>query len=168
MKDLFSSNSKSYASFRPTYPEALYDFIYGHVKNFDLVWDAGTGNGQAAVALAAKFKRVVATDISAQQLEQAEQISNIEYSVGSEQADLPDQSTDLITAAQAIHWFDRRKFFAEVRRVGKPGSVVAVWGYGLLSINPSINQHLAHFYKDIIGPYWDPERKHIDDRFRNT
>jgi SAM-dependent methyltransferase len=166
MKDRFSQHSKLYAQFRPEYPEQLYDFIFSQVKNFDYAWDAGTGNGQAAYALAQKFKTVLATDISSAQLDHARQAANIFYSLGSEEIKQPAHAIDLITVAQAIHWFDISKFFECVKKVGKPDAVVAVWGYGLLSVSPQVDQYLNHFYKNTIGHYWDPERKLIDEQYR--
>lgn len=166
MKDLFSQHASDYAQFRPVYPNKLYQFIFSHVKNFDCAWDAGTGNGQAAFALAKRFKKVFATDISATQLEQANKATNINYSVGAEEINLPNSSVDLITVAQAIHWFDMEKFFGSASRVGKPDAVIAVWGYGLLRVNPEIDVLIDHFYTKIVGPYWDPERKLIDEHYQ--
>ena len=166
MKDLFSSHSSAYAAFRPHYPQDLYDFIFNHIKSFDNAWDTGTGNGQAAFELAKRFQKVYATDISAGQIENAVGASNIQYSIGCETVTLPDHFVDLITVAQAIHWFNREKFYAEVKRVAKPGAVVAVWGYGLLSVNTEIDLIIRDFYKSIIGPYWDPERRLIDDAYK--
>lgn len=166
MKDLFSKHASNYAQFRPVYPDELYQFIYSYLKHFDFVWDAGTGNGQAAHVLARRFRKVRATDISASQLKQATRAHNVIYSIAAEEIDQPESSVDLITVAQAIHWFDIKKFFACVNRVGKPDAVIAVWGYGLLTINPEIDKYINHFYKNIVGPYWDPERKLIDDRYQ--
>lgn len=145
----------------------LYDFIYSHVKSFDLAWDAGTGNGQAAQVLARRFRNVLATDISARQLEQAVRKDNIVYEVAGETTRLTDQSVDLVTVAQAIHWFDRPTFYQEVNRVAKPGGVVAVWVYGLLKVSPEIDPLLRDFYTRIVGPYWDLERKLIDDELKS-
>jgi ubiquinone/menaquinone biosynthesis C-methylase UbiE len=166
MKDLFSYQAKQYASFRPTYPRELYDFIFSHLNHFDMAWDAGTGNGQVASDLAKKFNKIMATDISARQLENAHQRKNIFYSQAGEVTDLPVQSVDLVTVGQAIHWFDREKFYQEVKRVAKPHSLLAVWGYGLVSIHPEIDLHLRHFYAQIVGPYWDKERILIDEQYR--
>lgn len=165
-KDRFSGHASKYAAFRPRYPEALYDFLFMQVKGFDLAWDAGTGNGQAAEVLAKRFKNVLATDISLKQLEQAVKVPNIRYEVAGETTTLPDHSVDLVTVAQAIHWLDRQKFYAEVRRVAKPGAVVAVWVYGLLKISDKIDPILKDFYTKVVGPYWDPERKIIDNELR--
>lgn len=165
MKDRFSGQAQQYAAFRPHYPLALYDFIFQHVGEFDMAWDAGTGNGQATAALATRFKKVFATDLSMKQLDHAIRIPNIEYAQAAEATKLLDHSVDLVTVAQAIHWFDREKFFAEVRRVGKPGVVVALWGYGLLQIDRSIDPLILDFYTRVVGPYWDPERKLIDQEY---
>jgi Methyltransferase domain len=167
MKDRFSSQARQYAAFRPTYPAALYAFIFSRVKHYDMAWDAGTGNGQVAHALAGRFQHVMATDISAQQLKNAFADSAISYSVAAEETSFPPRSIDLITVAQAIHWFDRDKFYFEVRRVAKPEAVLAVWGYGLLNIVPEIDLPLRNFYTDLIGPYWDMERRLIDDQYRS-
>jgi SAM-dependent methyltransferase len=166
MKDLFSGHSKSYAAFRPTYPKELYQFIYGHVHAFDIAWDCGTGNGQAARDLASVFTRVFATDISAAQLKNAVRAENIVYAEG-EATDLPDQSVDLITVAQAIHWFDQDRFFREVKRVGKKEAVLAVWGYSLPGIASEIDILMNDFYSGVVGPFWDPERKLVDDHYRS-
>jgi Methyltransferase domain len=165
-KDLFSHHSKEYAAFRPTYPKALYDFIFSHVKKFDVAWDCATGNGQAARELAAHFKIVYATDISVKQIENADRQGNIIYSVGqAEKTSFADNSFDLITVAQAIHWIDFDLFYPEVNRVAKPNAVLAGWGYGLLSIDPIIDEVLTDFYVKVVGPYWDRERKLIDEKY---
>lgn len=166
MKDLFSQHALQYAQFRPVYPDELYQYIFSRVKKFECAWDAGTGNGQAAQVLARQFNRVLATDISSAQLENATKSEKITYSIGAEEIDQPDSSFDLITVAQAIHWFDIQKFFECVSRVAKPEAVIAIWGYGLLSINPAIDEQINHFYEKIVGPYWDPERRLIDDHYR--
>ncbi|MBN8577110.1 MAG: class I SAM-dependent methyltransferase [Cytophagales bacterium] len=166
MKDRFSLHAQEYQQFRPGYPPALYQFIFQHVKNFTCAWDAGTGNGQAAHVLATRFNKVIATDISAAQLQQAHQANNIFYSIGAEEINQPDSSIDLITVAQAFHWFEMAKFFNCVTRVAKPDGVLAVWGYGLLRINSIIDPYIDTFYQHRIGAYWDAERAWIDDHYR--
>jgi ubiquinone/menaquinone biosynthesis C-methylase UbiE len=166
MKDRFSGYAAQYATFRPHYPKALFDFIFQHVKSFDLAWDAGTGNGQAAAVLATRFRKVYATDISQKQLDNAVLVSNVEYAAEGETVRLPDRSVDLITVAQAIHWFDREKFYIEVSRVSRKGAIISAWGYGLLSISEAIDPLIVRFYKDVVGPYWDSERRLIDEHYR--
>ena len=166
MKDRFSSHARQYAAFRPTYPGELYDFIFKHLDHFTMAWDAGTGNGQVARELSGKFTSVMATDISSQQLRNAYQADNIFYSLASEKTTFPDDMFDLITVAQAIHWFDVNRFYTEVRRVAKPNGIVAVWGYGLLSAVPEIDSRLHNFYTEVVGPYWDKERRLVDEHYR--
>jgi SAM-dependent methyltransferase len=166
-KDLFSEGSKNYATFRPTYPVELFEFIYSYCKSYDAAWDCATGNGQAAKELAARFKQVQATDISAKQIEKATKQNNIFYSVGQAEKTLfADNSFDLITVAQAIHWINFDLFYPEVVRVAKPNALLAVWGYSLLSIDPIIDEILADFYSRVVGQYWDKERRFIDEKYQ--
>ncbi len=165
MKDRFSGYAPQYAAFRPHYPQALFNFIFQHVQSFDLAWDAGTGNGQAAAVLATRFRKVYATDISQKQLDSALRLPSIEYAVAGETTALASGSIDLITVAQAVHWFDREIFLKEVKRVSRPGATVAIWGYGLLKISDAIDPLISHFYTSVVGPYWDPERKLIDQQY---
>lgn len=165
-KDLFSSHATQYAAFRPTYPKELYAYLFSQVKNFDSVWDAGTGNGQVARDLSKKFKNVFATDISSKQIENAVCAENIFYSVAAETTSFPEKSFDLVCVAQAIHWFDREKFYNEVKRVAKRRALLAIWGYGLLNVDERIDPIIKEFYKNIVGPYWDKERRLIDEEYQ--
>ncbi|HEU4472593.1 MAG TPA: methyltransferase domain-containing protein [Flavisolibacter sp.] len=169
MKDLFSNQSGIYAMYRPGYPPELYDYILQFVNDRLHAWDCATGNGQCAAVLAGHFEKVSASDISAAQLTNAVQKPNISYLLcPAEQTPFPDNSFDLITIATAYHWFDAKAFFKEANRVGKPGAVVAAWAYQLLcSDDEQINKIILRFYQDIVGPYWDPERKHIDESYAN-
>jgi len=167
MKDNFSSQSDKYARFRPTYPDALYNYLLSLVPARDNAWDCGTGNGQVAQVLAGSFKKVSATDISRQQIENAFVHERIEYSVQpAENTSFPDDSFDLITVAQAIHWFDFDAFYKEVIRAIRNKGILAVIGYGLIQLSPSLDRVMATFYRDVVGPYWDKERKYIDDNYR--
>lgn len=166
IKDNFSNHSSGYANFRPAPPDDLLNVIYQHVSAFNIAWDCGTGNGQAAVKLAAHFKTIYATDISDKQLELAEKRSNITYkNERAEQTALITNSVDLITVAQAIHWFDIPAFYNEVMRVAKQDAVIAVWTYILLRVSPEINKIIDHLYYDIIYKYWDKERKLVDAEY---
>ena len=165
--DHFSGVSAAYAAFRPRYPDALFDFLAQVAPARDDVWDAGTGSGQAAVGLARHFKRVVATDASASQIEHATRDPRIQYRVcRAEACDLGDQSMDLVTAAQALHWFDRPRYWAEARRVLRPEGVIAVWTYVMLQIAPPIDKIVYRFYKDVVGPFWPPERRITEERYQ--
>lgn len=160
-KDHFSTQAATYAKARPAYPPALFAELARLAPGRALAWDAGTGNGQAAVALAAQFERVVATEPSAAQLAQAAQHPRVTYHQSAETAPmLGAASVDLVTVAQAAHWFDRPKFYAEVKRVLRPGGVVALWTYGLCEISPEIDALVHRFYNGPIGPYWPAEQHH--------
>src|SRR5262245_26273424 len=136
-KDHFSTQAGEYMLYRPRYPRALFEFLASIAPARDRAWDCGTGNGQAATALAEFFAEVVATDPSASQLVHARRHPKVRYlEAAAEQCPLADESVDLVTVAQAVHWFDLTKFYAEVRRVGRAGGVLAVWSYGLAKISP--------------------------------
>lgn len=166
-KDYFSGHSKLYATFRPTYPDALYEFIFNHVKQFDVAWDCATGNGQVAQVLAKHFKQVFASDISSEQLKHAHQANNIVYRAEpAEHTSFTGNQFNLITVAQAIHWFNRANFFQEVARIAKPDAILAVWGYANCMVNPEIDKFFFHFYQNTVGPYWDKARVLIEEHYR--
>jgi SAM-dependent methyltransferase len=128
-----------------------------------LAWDCGTGNGQAALALAAHFDQVIATDPSQAQLAQAPRHTKVEFRLALEKdSGLASHSVDLVTAAQAAHWFDSSAFNKEAARVLRPGGIVAIWCYNLLRIAPGIDETILRFYAEIVGPYWPPERRHTE------
>lgn len=165
--DHFSGHADDYARFRPTYPASLYAFLARAAPAHELAWDCATGNGQAVAGLANHFKRVVATDASAPQLAHAAALAQVEYRVAEATASgIPAASVDLVTIAQALHWFDTPAFYAEVRRVARSGAICAAWGYGLMRVAPAIDAVLDRFYRDVVGPYWPPERAHLDAGYR--
>lgn len=167
-KDYFSTQANVYAAFRPTYPAGLYEFIFKHVSEKKIAWDCATGNGQVAQYLANNFDKVYATDISQQQLDHAVQKKNIFYSLSpAEKTGFDDKQFDLVTVGQALHWFDRELFYGEVRRVTKPGGILAVWGYAMLSIEPAVDKIILNFYNTIVGPYWDGARKLVEEEYRS-
>lgn len=167
--DHFSQVAGQYAAFRPAYPDKLLDWLASIAPQRSLAWDCGAGNGQATVALAAHFKHVLATDISAAQLAAAPALPNVEYRVTpAGHCGLHHRSTDLVTVAQALHWFDLTEFYAEVRRVLKPQGVLAAWGYNRLLINHAAVQRIVdRFYEETIGAYWPPERVHVENGYRD-
>lgn len=167
MKDNFSAQSKDYAAFRPKLQQEVYDFVFQHITCFDRAWDAGTGNGQTAVALSKVFKEVIATDISRNQLIHAVQLPNIFYrKEPAEHSTLAEASVDLITIAQAIHWFDFENFYKEVKRVAKPGAIIAAFSYSMFRAEAEITDNIIQkFYSDS-APYWDAERRYINDQYK--
>jgi SAM-dependent methyltransferase len=165
-KDHFSARAAEYARHRPGYPPALFDWLAGLVERRGVAWDCATGNGQAAVGLAGHFRRVVATDLSPQQLAQAARHPRIIYCLSAaERSALASAAVDLTTVGQAIHWFDFDAFYAEVRRVSRPGAVIAVWTYHRLEAAPEVYAALTRF-RARVGNHWPPERKWVEERYR--
>ena len=167
MKDLFSSASDEYARYRPGYPASFFDYLNSLLPARQNAWDCGTGNGQVARELAKTFEAVYATDISAAQLQQALPAENIFYSVQpAEQTDFEDHIFDLVVVAQAIHWFDFDRFYAEVRRIAKKEALLCATGYGRPKISEPVDALINDFYENVIGPYWDAERHFIDEQYK--
>ncbi len=163
----FGSHSQDYLRFRPDYPEALYQFLASLVSEHDLAWDVGTGNGQAASEIAKYFKKVIATDINVGQIQVAIQKPNIEYRIlPAEKTDLLNQSVDMITVAQALHWFNLPNFYAEVKRVAKKNAVLAAWTYGLFISTEEIDAVIKKLYLEILKECWPIERKYIDEEYK--
>ncbi len=166
-QDLFSARADLYAKHRPHYPAALLDHLASLAPARNLAWDCGTGNGQAAQGLAPHFHRVIATDPSASQLNRAARHQRITYLLASaESPPLAYESVDLVTIAQALHWFDLDPFYAAVRRVLRPRGVIAAWCYGLPEVTPDVDEALQRFYRQTTGPFWSAGRQWIDDCYR--
>lgn len=167
-KDHFSSASDRYAAYRPDYPAPLFTWLAGRCAEHDIAWDCATGSGQAALGLAPHFRRVAATDASAEQIRHAAPHPAIEFRVApAEASGLAERSVDLVTVAQAAHWFDLPRFYAEVARVLKPGGVLALWGYGRMVLPGELDAPFQRFYAETVGPYWPPERALIDNGYRS-
>ncbi len=169
-QDHFGSVARRYAAHRPTYPPELFAWLADRSAHRDLAWDCATGTGQAALALAEHFSEVVATDASPSQIEAASPRDNVTYRVAPADASgLPGQSADLITVAQALHWFDLDRFYAEARRVLKPDGLLAVWTYGVFRVEgadtAAVQGALDRFYRETVGPCWPPERRHVEDGY---
>lgn len=166
--DRFSDVAAGYSQFRPGYPDDVYTHILKHVKSFNQAWDAGTGNGQVARVLADHFTQVIATDVSASQLARAANIENITYlNTRSEATGIATGTIDLITVAQALHWFDISGFTSEVQRVSADNAILAVWGYDLLRAGDEIDALTDYLHSDILDGYWDPHRFLIDTHYES-
>jgi len=165
-KDHFSSHADTYAAYRPTYPQALMQFLADCCEKRRLAWDCATGNGQTAVALTPYFDNIIATDASEAQICSASLHPRIEYRVArAESSGLGDRSIDLVTVSQALHWFDVDHFFEEAMRVLVPGGVLAAWSYELCIVAPEIDARVLELYRQI-DQYWPPERRIVEDRYR--
>ncbi len=162
----FSPLARQYVQSRPTYPAELFSYLASLVDRRRLAWDCATGNGQAALDLVEHFERVIATDVSAEQIRHAAPHPQIEYRVApAEQSGLDDQSVDLVTVASAIHWFDLDRFYAEVRRVVRPGGVLAAWTYHVGYVEPPFDEIFGRFYRDVVSPYFAAGAKLVDERY---
>jgi SAM-dependent methyltransferase len=162
-KDHFSKQAADYAKFRPRYPDELFEYLGDIAPSRHLAWDCGTGNGQAAVGLASVFDHVVATDASEKQIANAQPHERVEYRIApAENSGLNSGTVDLIMVAQALHWFDLDRFYAEARRVLKPKGVLAASAYNLLQIEPAIDAIVNRYYYQVVGSFWPPERKLVE------
>lgn len=162
--DHFSPVAASYAAFRPGYPAALFDWLASTIPADATVWDCACGSGQATAGLADRFDLVIATDASAEQLSHAPPIPRTIWKLAAAEASgLPDASVDAVVIAQALHWFDLARFWPEVRRVVRPGGVVAAWCYGPTRLpDPALDRLVQWFYLDVLGEWWPANRRHID------
>ena len=159
-KDHFSGRAELYSQFRPGYPDVLFDWLSRLVDRHHVAWDCATGSGQAAVGLARYFERVIATDASEKQISMAAPHPSIDYRIATaSDSGLEDVSVDIVTVAQAIHWFDHASFYAEARRVMRRDAAIVVWGYGDPVIDNAEIAGIVHAYnRGTIESYWKPER----------
>jgi len=166
--DHFGKVAASYAEHRPSYPADLFQWLADICTTHENAWDCGAGNGQASIALANHFTNVYATDLSDSQIANARTHPRVDYRIApAEASGLPSSCADLVTIAQALHWFDLEKFYSEVRRVLKPNGLIVAWTYGMIVItNDEANECLQHFYHHVIGPHWPSERHHVETGYR--
>jgi SAM-dependent methyltransferase len=165
--DHFSHLAASYARYRPQYPAVLYDWVAAQCAARDLAWDCACGSGQATLALAERFDAVIATDASAEQVAAATPHPRVTYAVATaESSGIAAASVDCIAIAQALHWFDLGRFYAEVRRIAKPGAILAAWTYDVLHVgDAAIDAIVQDFYEGTLGQYWPAERRHVERRY---
>lgn len=162
----FSPFAGLYAASRPEYPGELFSFLASQVPRRDAAWDCATGNGQAALGLARHFRRVIATDVSDEQIRHAFAHERITYRVApSERAGLEDGSVDAVTVAAAVHWFDLDAFYREVRRVTRPGGILAVWSYHVARVEAPFAALLWRLYDETLRSHFAPQARQVDDRY---
>jgi SAM-dependent methyltransferase len=166
-ENYFAPRAEQYAEFRPRYPAELHAWLARICDRNSVAWDCATGNGQAAIGLADHFDRVVATDPSAAMIANALPHPRITYVVARYESGLPDRAADLVTVAQALHWFNLAAFLTEARRVLVTGGVLAAWCYALCRIEPAIDTIVDHYYAVTLAPFWPPERRYVDDGYRS-
>ncbi len=167
VEDHFSGHAVQYGRSRPDYPDALFQRLAAMSPDTSRAWDCATGNGQAAHSLAKYFDAVFATDVSFEQIRQAERVGRVHRHVAAAEASaIADRVIDLVVVAQALHWFDIHGFVEEVRRVLKNEGVFAAWCYPGMHICPDVDERIASFYRYTVGPYWPAERRHIESGYR--
>jgi SAM-dependent methyltransferase len=164
---LFTTVAREYANFRPGYPPELFAWLARVAPGRESAWDCGCGSGQASTALGEHFSKVFATDVAPEQIAAARPHPRVRYAVAAaDRSGLDDGSMDLVTVAQALHWFDVDAFYAEARRVARPGAVLAVWNYPRPEFTDALLDRIfLDFYHDVVGPYWPPERRHIEANY---
>ncbi len=167
-KDHFSSRADIYRRFRPNYPDALFAWLAELAGPGARAWDCATGNGQAALALAEHLDSVIATDASADQIDQAPDHPRVSFRVATaEHSGLEPGSIDLVTVAQALHWLDFDAFYAEVRRVAKPGAALVAWTYGFYRVDSALDAVTERYSHEILGPWWPYERVMVNNSYRD-
>jgi SAM-dependent methyltransferase len=166
--DYFSDKADLYAQARPRYPEALFQFIAATAPHTDCAWDCGAGSGQAAVSLARYFQTVYASDPSASQIERAISHPSVVYSVQpAEATNFPTSQFDAVCVAQAAHWFDQPRFFAEAKRVMKPGAALIIWGYSWFAVSPDFDAAFQTHILDVVVDDWAPENALLWNGYRD-
>ncbi|XP_030941036.1 uncharacterized protein LOC126703232 [Quercus robur] len=174
MAGLFDKQADFYLDARPTYPTHWYSMLAALTPHHSLAWDVGTGNGQAAIAVAEHYEQVIGTDVSEAQLKLALPHPHVQYlhtplSITDDELVAligGENSVDLVTVAQAVHWFDLPKFYSLVTHLlRKPGGVIAVWGYNDIVVSPIFDPIMKRFH-DTTLPYWNPNIQHIFDAYK--
>lgn len=165
--DHFSSVASDYAAFRPRYPDELFEWLASLCQRHQLAWDCACGSGQASRPMARHFGLVVGTDASPAQVVAAEADEKTRFAVAaSEQVPLTGQCADIVTVAQALHWFASDAFYAEVRRVVRPGGIFAAWTYGMPHCGADEVEKVVHEFIDgPLGPFWPPEVQMVLDGY---
>ncbi len=168
-KDYFSDASNAYSQYRPGYPRELFSYLSSLTQSNERAWDCATGSGQSALLLSEYFTEVIATDASKNQIDNAIKKEGITYRVAkAEDTPIESHSVDLITVAQALHWFNINEFSIEAARVLKNNGVLAVWTYGLFDVNPDLNEIVNQLYGSTLDAYWPPERTMVEQGYKNV
>lgn len=168
-----------YALARPRYPSELLEQVRTLTDPCRLSVDVGCGSGQLTIPLADWSEAVIGVDRSPEQIRAATKHHRVTYHAG-DAYELPveNETVDLLTIAQAMHWLDMPRFFAEVKRILRPQGTFAVLGYAVPRLqHPEMEKSFKHYYYDILGSdkepgepgcYWDVSRPLLDRGFAKT
>lgn len=194
-------DSARYEAFRPRYPKSFYELLKSYIGKSQIksTLDVGCGTGVATYPLVEFSETVTALDISAKMIQIAEEVkkdklaqlgiqdqSRVMFKVNSVQ-DLnePENSYDLITSAQCIHWFgDFTSYFSAAHNLLKPGGVLAYWYYAdpivvdfdgpsdqkkskteISDAAKAIYHRLVYDDPNGLGPHWDQPGRNILKHF---
>lgn len=167
-KDHFSSHASAYSTYRPGYPATLGAWLAKESPSTALAVDVGCGSGQLSILLGDHFDQVIALDPSADQIANAQPHPKVGYRVApAEKTGIAAGTADLLTAAQAAHWFDLTAFFAEASRILKPGGLLALVTYAGIKPDGEVTEIVEAFRTHELAPYWPPERAMVDNDYRD-
>jgi ubiquinone/menaquinone biosynthesis C-methylase UbiE len=164
--DSFSKQSDIYLKYRPSYPTELFSYLSSLTEKHALAWDCGTGNGQAAISLSAFYEKVLATEPSESQIRYAMKSPKVSYFIeAAESSSIRTNTVDIVTIANALHWFNFDLFYKEVNRIVKSNGVIAAWSYGLPEISPEIDSIVKQFHDGTLGTYWQPQNRLVEKQY---
>ena len=167
-KNYFEEKGDEYSQYRPTYPDRLGTLLAQLCQNNEHALEIGCGSGQLSGVLAKNFDVVIATDPSIEQISNAQPYDRVHYQEGSaEKIEMPNNSVDLIVAAQSAHWFDLPNFYEQVKKIGKDQAILALISYGVFSMAGEVGKRFSDFYWQEIHQFWPPERKHIEQGYQS-
>lgn len=172
-----------YAKYRPTYPWSLYE----HIKEYhDKVTggkpikeavDLACGTGQATQDVAKLSEHVIGFDHAEVMVEQANKQfsdSQFDFKVGADLTfakELKPGSVDLLTVAEAAHYFHYPEFWGEAAKVLAPGGTLAIFSYFLFAFPdyPEVGELIKGYAldSDKCGPYFDSGIDLLSNQYRD-
>ncbi|KAK9111501.1 hypothetical protein Scep_019020 [Stephania cephalantha] len=174
---LYDKQAEVYLSVRPKYPREWFSMLSALTPHHSLAWDAGTGNGQAAIDVAEFYDEVVATDVSEPQISLSMPHPKVKY-IHTPPSMSDDELiamfggeglVDLVTVASAVHWFDLPRFYSVVKRLlRKPGGIIAVWSYRHFTIDgapPSLELTMRRFIESAL-PFWNQGVSYVINEYK--
>ncbi|XP_072142811.1 putative methyltransferase DDB_G0268948 [Dermacentor andersoni] len=166
--------SKLYKQARPTLPDFVIQDVIAYVNQKlskrELCVDVGCGPGQSTELFCPYFKNVVGADISHSQIEEANAMrrhGNVTYiEAHAECLPLRSNSVALVSAVNAVQWFDQDAFFSEVRRVlVENGVLFAAMHHLRALLEPDMDNWLFQLRKEKFSDYLLSRHKYWDDGY---